>query len=262
MKFKFRTAVVACLSLVLTLGSRSSALATDPDHWDLAMDYTTSINPAFNFYGSDCEIYYIGNLLFARSMCGSYVAKVHRQAYPNLTYTVMSSLFEWGSPNAERWYDGIIEQRSYSNNQGTFGTVCLTNLWNMSRGDILVSKYDTGSASGHVMMLGDVWSFGVFPLNGEIPGFNQAEVSVVSILDSTSSPHGDYDTRKGAEANNADDQGIGAAFILILTDPNSGEIIGWTWSTSASTIYQCTDPTMEDTYRPLIGGYIYGPGVN
>lgn len=188
------------------------------------------------------------------------MAKVHRQAYPNLTYTVMSSLFDWGSPNAERWYDGIIEERSYSNNQGTFGAVCLTNLWSLERGDILVSKYNTENASGHVMMFGDTWSFGVFELD-DIPNYTEAEVTVVSVLDSTSSPHGDYDTRAGADNNGTDDQGLGAAFILILSDADSGEIIGWTWSTNASTIFQCTQPDAPD-YRPLIGGYIYGPGVD
>lgn len=251
----------AILSLVALLtAANDPATANEPAHWVRAMQYTMDIDAVNNVYGPDCDIYYDDDeVLHARSKCGSYVAKVWRQSYPGLQYSVMSSLFEWGSPNARRWYDGINEQRTHDTNNGTFGTVVLTSVWDLSAGDVLVSKYQKGSSSGHVMMFDMAARKGVLDVE-QIPGYNEVEVFAVSILDCTSSPHGDCDTRKGAEPDNTDDQGIGRALIYIMADPETGEMVGWTWSTISSTIYQCTD-SEADNYRPLIGGYIYGPGI-
>lgn len=249
-------------ALALAICGSLSVSASEPLHWTLAKEYIRNIDPANNIYASGCEIHYDeDDVLHARSKCGSFVAEVYRDAYAELTKPVMQGLFEWGHPNSERWFDGIAEERQF----GEFGAVCLTNIFDLRSGDVLVSKYVSGNNSGHTMMFGAASSKG-FAAVDCIPGYDQegqvVEVWKTLIADSTRTPHGTLDTRKGAEENGDDDRGIGGATIYILADPDSGEIVGWTWSATLNgSMYQCVDAE-EDVYRPLIGGYIYGPGLD
>lgn len=249
-------------TLAITLFGSLTVSASEPVHWTVAKDYVRNIDPVNNIYASQCDIHYDENdVLHARSKCGSFVAEVYRDAYPELSYNVMKGMFGWGHPNSIRWFDGIVEERTF----GEFGTVCLTNIHDLRSGDVLVSEYSSNGNSGHTMMFGSSSPNGLAQVDC-IPGYDEegqfVKVWKTLIADSTSTPHGSQDTRKFADPGGEDDLGIGGAVIYILTDPDSGEIVGWTWSATLNgSMYQCVDPG-EDVYRPLIGGYIYGPGLD
>ena len=259
MKSKSLISVVMIMMLATGPGA---VQADDPAHWTRALKYCFDIQPENNEYGPNHSIEYVNGVLHANTKCGSFAAVVVKKAYPNLTSSVMNGLFNEGYPGAAPWFDSILEQRTYQNAKGTFGTSLVQNIDDVQLGDILVSKYQSDSASGHVMLAGWKFSLGIFPVD-QIPGYDEVEVFSVWVLDSTQTPHGDIDSRTGADTLNPegpDDKGIGRAMIYIMADPQSGDMVGWTWSESSSTIYQGTDPDGEN-YRPLIAGYLYGPGV-
>ena len=249
-------AVAWFLAAAPTLFADELALAP---HWTLAVQYTNEILPENNHYDSPCDVYYDEDVLYAYSKCGSYVAEVHRNAYPTLRYSVMKALFNSGFPTAARWYDGIAEERTYTNSSGTFGATLVSDFATVKGGDILVAKYSSGGASGHAMMADSFVSQGVQQI-ADIPGYTHAERFLVDILDCTRTPHGVTDSRKGAELDNSDDRGIGRGQIYVFADQDTGEIVGWTWSANLWTIYQCTDSNAAN-YRPLVAGYVYGPGI-
>ena len=237
------------VALALVLISATATLAAWPAaHLDLADQYLKDISPANNHYDSPVAIYYDAQgKLHATTKCGSFVGKLLRNAYTNVTSTVLDNLTGSGSPNATQWYDAISDNRSYTNTTGTF-TLHGTRLVNaMAEGDILASSYSTASgATGHVML---------------VDTFEMVATGLwlVRVIDSTEYVHGDDpdypDTRYASG-----DEGIGAGFIFLYTDGNH-YLTGWTWSADKnSTIYQTTNAAAPN-YRPMVIGRMTGPGL-
>lgn len=269
----FSLSILTCLILSLS-GSRVWSWPGTPAsaHVQLAEQYVADITPANNRYDSPCSISYIGGVLKATSKCGSFAAYVHRASYSGLTSTVMTNLFGSGSPNAQQWYAGLANKTK----SGSYGCGSSYFVQDIDCGDVLAAVYSTSSgATGHVMICNGLMNLGDVNLSGDdaIPGYPDVDLWLVNILDCTSSPHDPNDDRTLADVAvvngktvMVDDEGIGAAQIYVIADQTTGGIVGWTWSTSLNRVYQCVDPVGVDAngnsnYRPMISGYLYGPGI-
>lgn len=239
------------------------ATATDPAHIETANLYVATIDPANNDYGSPLSVYYDEQgVLHAESKCGSYAAHLFKASYDTVTDSVFTGLFGSTSPAAQLWFAGLAAEGEYNNQDGTFSTHVVPTVDAIQCGDVLAAAYNTNSgATGHVMIADTLSEVGPQNLSpGKIPGYASAIRWDVMIHDCTSSAHGSVDTRDGAEQNGRDDRGLGMGMIVIYEDANSGAIIGWKWSTTTSTIYQCVNPNAAN-YRPMVAGYLAGPGL-
>ena len=156
-----------------------------------------------------------------RSVCATFLTMLLTRSY-NLTDPELSAWMGSTSPNAGLYHDAILAENG-------FQTIVIAP--EIEIGDILAIKYPDGSAStGHVMVVTSppVERAPTAPL---VPGTTQYEVS---IIDSSSSPHGPADTRE--LGGGAFDTGVGEGTFRLYADA-AGNIVGHTWSTEATSTY-------------------------
>jgi hypothetical protein len=145
-------------------------------------------------------------------------------------------------------------------------------------GDLLASAYTTSGDTGHMMTVKSIvlkTAGTTLPAGKTIAGVGAVNKYEVGVYDATNSPHGAYtsnpapDTRyKRFNPNGTsyyiDDTGIGAGTIVIYEEVSTGRIVAWAWNVSPTTTsyYYAVTPNSDSTkYRPMVAGYLSGPGL-
>ncbi|MBI4469270.1 MAG: HYR domain-containing protein [Acidobacteria bacterium] len=199
----------------------------------LRWDGTPPQPPApVNTYGGPPEIHspgwdYSPNTM-VRVVCSTLITELLQHAY----------MFSIGtSPKAKDYHDVIKAENRFT---------LIDNVNDILPGDIIAIKYPDGSdddsgdseritgVTGHVMLVAEwptFYSTTACPESPE-PGTEQYTVKVI---DSSSSYHGDFDTRR----SNPGGLGLGVFRLYVR---GSGEIVGYTWST----ICKVKDPVTGD----------------
>lgn len=142
-------------------------------------------------------------------------------------YGVTSSDFEkWlgkHRPLASEYFDAIMQQQHFR---------AITAARNVRPGDIIAIRYPPGTNdnTGHIMIVNEVPS----PRKPSKPEVEATEQWEVSVIDSSENSHGKTDTRRKADGTSGD--GVGQGIFRLYTN-NSGEIVGYTWSTFANSDY-------------------------
>lgn len=210
---------------------------TVPNHVHWARELVDNIEPEYNAYGSNPSFVrwagVDGSLRYeSRSVCGTFVTHVLRQAYglPEADVTMWSGRV---SPNAAAYHDAIVAE-------GRFERVHDVNR--IQAGDIIAIKYpEGGEDSGHVGII-------VEPpapraaIGPHIPGTSQYDLAIV---DSSKSGHGATDTRRNPDGSWHPGAGMGA---MRLYADESGRPVGYTWSTHPGSTYHAPPE------RPLVVG--------
>jgi hypothetical protein len=96
---------------------------------------------------------------------------------------------------------------------------------NWQPGDLMAIKHITVETSntGHMAMISDLPV-----LVGEWAGIR---AYAVSVIDSTSTPHDELDTRELRRDVSGPDKGVGEGTMLIFTDGPDNAVVGHCWST-------------------------------
>lgn len=168
----------------------------------------------------------------SRADCSGYVTRSLMKAFDFTAEDIEAWVGSKG-PSSARYHDNIFFQNNFQRIQ--LAT-------DVRRGDILASKYldKTSGGTGHTMIAADRAEKRLVDTAPLIAGTEQYELK---IIDSTSSPHGAGDTRKGTGDNGADQTGAGFGTIRLYADITSRQIVGYTWSLSGgSTYYTATSP--------------------
>jgi len=213
--------ILTFLLLLITQSLSAQIHIDDIDELIACLEQRESADIEANFYSSDkilnwgayptCE---------ARVQCNSFHNMVLNHCYA-------LNIYEWTgrrfySPNAAFIHDQIVLQNQYT---------VVSSIHNLQVGDTIAIKYPAGwSTSGHIMFVHDVPELrtATAPL---IPDTDQYGVMVV---DSSSGYHGTWDTRKGNEF----EEGVGLGEFRLYVDTTTEQIIGYTWSTYASSEYR------------------------
>lgn len=238
--------------LVTLLLASGTAFAGSPA--EVAQGFEDRVLPATNLYGSPSTVTENEGVLYATTKCGGYVAIVLQHAYGTVTRPVLRGLTGSTSPSSKQWSVAIENGATYSDSAGTFGLGKRSTIDEVASGDVFASVYELPDATGHTMII-DSKRLDATDVIMRIPGVPTADRWLVRVHDSTSDPHGATDSR----ASTGDD-GIGNGWIYVFADPDTGVIIGWTWSTTSTVTFQTTDP-MAAHYRPVSIGYLAGTGI-
>jgi hypothetical protein len=280
MKVNHRVGRTTLATALVLLGASAAQAGTWPgDH--LTTAYTWVHNPcievANNLWGSSPSVYYdANNKLHATTKCGSFTALLLKNGYPGvLTDTVLIALTGSNSPFADEWYAEILNET----NDATSGIAFFRRdtVASIQPGDILASEYTTSGDTGHVMTVREsvlVASNLALPSDKQIPGVNLVNKYEVSVFDSTNSPHGSYagnpkpDTRYRRFCNGTwalvTDTGIGSGTVVLYEDAATGALVAWAWNvspTTASFYYAVTPNQGNFQYRPMVAGFLDGPGL-
>lgn len=243
-------------TLLLCLTAASAAHAT-PDQ--VAASYDAAIVPAHNTYGSPSTIWWSAGDLYANTKCSGYAALLEEAAYAAITPAVVRGLVGDSLPTSAEWKAALDAGATYTDASGTYQMVTRPTIDAILEGDLFASDYTIDGATGHALVVAST-SLSAVGVPTTLPGEATADRWLVFVHDSTETPHGTTDSRYHAGAGGADVQGIGHGWLYFYADATSGAIVGWTWSTASTTIYQATDPDGAN-YRPLTIGAITGPGI-
>lgn len=221
---------------------------------EVAQAFEDKILPANNVYGSRSTITETQGVLYATTKCGGYVAIVLQHAYDHVTGSVLRGLTGSASPTSRQWRAAIVGGATYTEAAGTFRMRERGTIDEVTAGDVFASEYALPDASGHTMII-DSKRLDATDVVTTIPGFPTADRWLVRVHDSTTDPHGATDSRASSR-----DAGIGNGWIYVFTAPDSGVIVGWTWSMSSTVTFQTTEP-LAHHYRPVAVGHLSGPGI-
>ena len=128
----------------------------------------------------------------------------------------------------------------------------ITAASDVQRGDIVAIKYlnQTSGGTGHTMIAAGPAVERSPPTSPIIQDTVQYDLP---IIDSTKSPHGTGDTRKGTGPDGADQDGAGLGTMRLYADARSGQITGYTWSRSSSSVYYTATSPAEDPRSLVVG---------
>ncbi len=218
--------VALFLGLALLLTS-SAAQTSEPDHLIWAEDVASNVGPTQNIYeagirlvqwpGVDGATEYVN-----RTDCASFMTAILTQSY-GYTSDDIGECLGWANPTSAMYYDAIMASSGFE---------LIPTVFDIEAGDILAIKYPAGTgASGHVMFAASpaVLRTSTSPIYA---GTFQFELTVI---DSSGSGHGNYDTRKQPDGTWATGAGIGTVRLYANA---AGAIVGHTWSTISSSTYR------------------------
>jgi hypothetical protein len=234
--------IASFLSLALLLTSlRSAAQTSEPDHLIWAEDVASNVAPDQNVYESGVRILEWAGVDGAtdyvnRTDCASFLTAVMKQSY-GLTGDDIDAWIGWANPNSAMYHDAVVAEMGFE---------VVPTVLDIEAGDIIAIKYLAGTgASGHLMIAAGpaILRAPTAPLYA---GTLQFEITVI---DSSSSIHGNADTRK--QANGTTITGVGMGVFRIYTDLE-GTTLGHTWSTQASSTYR------SQATRPMAFGRVTG----
>lgn len=218
--------VALFLGLALLLTS-SAAQTSEPDHLIWAEDVASNVDPTQNFYEAGIRVVQWAGVDGAtdyvnRSDCASFMTAILKQSY-GYTSQDMDAWLGWENPNSAMYHDAIMASSGFE---------LIPTVLDIVAGDILAIKYPLGTgASGHVMIAASPATLRI-PTSPIYAGTLQYELLVI---DSSSSGHGNYDTRKQPDGTWSTGAGIGT--VRLYTNA-AGVIMGHTWSTLSSSTYR------------------------
>lgn len=131
-----------------------------------------------------------------------------------------------------------------------------TDLSSVRAGDIMAIQYANaapGDNTGHLVMFAENFDEASWRQMPAAPVVASTRQYAVQIIDASSSRHGPTDTR------GAVDTGIGRGVMRIYTASDSTAVVGYTWSTDASSVYY--DNQSSDRHIAL-GRYLFLPRDN
>lgn len=168
--------------------------------------------------------------------CSGLLSAVLRHCYG---YT-HQELKEWiggePRPKAKNYFDAIMAENRFKR---------VTHIQDLLPGDILAVKDLTGAKNrSHVMVAVGIAE----ERKSTAPLIENSRQWTITIIDSTTSPHGKQDTRH--QPDNKFRQGIGKGIFRVYTDL-SEHIIGFTWSESSSSVYH------NVSTRPIVVGRLH-----
>jgi hypothetical protein len=278
-----RPLLLAALATVATASIASAAWPAD--HIDLAEDWIFNpyIDMANNAYGAPASIWTDGSRsLHAITKCGSFTALLLKGAYPGvITDNVLNAIVTSNSPYADRWYTAIIDQVSDPappDGAGSgIGFHKRASAAAIQPGDILASAYTQSGDTGHVMTVKSITktaSGTTLPSGKTITGVGAVNKYEVVVYDSTKTPHGAYDSNPAPDTRYRQlnqivltwtkDEGIGSGTIVLYEEVSTGRIVSWAWNVSPTTgsyYYAVTPNPGSWEYRPMVAGYLAGPGL-
>lgn len=246
--------VIGILGVVgaLRAEERSEAL---PPHLVTARALLAAITPETNLYtASPSRIVWAdqsgkGEPAVNHSVCSSFGALVLRKCY-GIDKEGAIALFGEVAPEADDFFVAMRDSGRFE---------LAPTVTDLRAGDFLTVDYLSKKAipTGHVMLIDGParriaehdakhlpWPQGDDPSEWDSPTLIEWHVAVI---DSSKSPHGEGDTRRRANPDGSDDNGLGRGDLRILTDP-SGKIVGYTWSTSPNSRLRSVKE------RPMIAG--------
>ncbi len=267
-----RPLLFAALATLATSSAASAAWPTD--HLDQAFDWNDPlIEMANNAYGTPASIWVDGsNKVHATAKCGSFTALLLEAAYPAITDDVLIALTGSSSPYADEWYDAISNETS----DGASGIAFheRATVADIEAGDILASTYTMSGDTGHVMTVRNITlktANTTLPSGKTITGVGSVNKYEVAVYDATKSPHGAYasnpapDTRyRQVSSVWTKDEGVGFGTIVIYEEVSTGRIVAWAWNVSPTTdsyYYAVTPNAGAWEYRPMVAGFLDGPGL-
>lgn len=212
---------------------------------------------AYNHYGLPASITYVNGIIQATAECAPLVRLVLENAYASVTGTVLKGLTGSTQPDSAQFHDAIAAQKTFVQGNNTFAFQARSTVSAIQPGDILAAKYDSTHGSGHTMLVNSITLVGS-NLTGIFAGMTVNKYRV-QVIDSTSTPHsGDpnYPDSRGTSG-----QGIGSGYIYLYENAQTGALVGWTWNTKQVTPYQGVNPAGSN-YRPIVAGYLTGPGIS
>jgi hypothetical protein len=122
-------------------------------------------------------------------------------------------------PTADLYHDAITEGRGFS---------AVTTVDQLRPGDVIAIKYITRhDNTGHIMLVVER----PHRMIAGVPIIGDTAQWAVDVIDSSESGHGPTDTRHKRADNGRDHDGLGRGVVRLYSSP-SGEVVGFTWSTT------------------------------
>lgn len=178
----------------------------------------------------------------SRADCSGYVTRSLMKAFEFTAEDIAAWMGSKG-PSSARYHDNILFQNNFQR---------IRLAADVRRGDILASKYldKTGGGTGHTMIAAGKAEKRTSNTEPLIDGTVQYELL---IIDSTKSPHGTGDTRKGTGVDGADQDGAGLGTMRLYADAVSDQIVGYTWSRSSGSVYYTATSPTNDRRSLMVG---------
>lgn len=164
--------------------------------------------------------------------CSGLLSAVLRHSYGYTHHELKAWIGGEIRPKARNYFAAIVAERGFAR---------ITKVRDLLPGDVLATNYPSGESSkGHVMIVVNRAE----ERESTIPLVDNTRQWSLEIIDSTTSAHGESDTRQleGKFRN-----GIGKGFFRLYTDL-SENIIGYSWSLDYGAVYY------DETTRPIVAG--------
>jgi hypothetical protein len=221
-----RLAVLCLLLAGLTWFSPRSA-AAQTAHLEWAEDLVSNVTPEDNEYdGTPSLITWAGvrgaRRYRNRTYCATFLTALLRQAY-GWTDEDLEGWLGSSSPYAVTYHDAIVAGDGFRR---------IRAVDDIRAGDIVAIRYPASeSSTGHIAIVRRAprRRIATAPF---VPGTIQFELSIV---DSTSTPHGPEDSR-----SRDDDTGAGSGVMRLYANPLWNTLVGHSWSTTTSSVYYTT----------------------
>jgi hypothetical protein len=236
----------------LLIGASAQAA---PEHLELAAELAATIKPSTNYYGGPTVLSWAGEngLSYSKvvAKCSTFVTELLKKAYD----VDIKEWFGAASPHAACYHDTIEVEDGFT---------LIESIKDVKPGDIIaIADLDAGcdisscgnysgcGSTGHVMLV----AAAPVKRNSSKPLVSGTLQYTLEIIDVTSSPHGDSDSRTDANPNHSDDSGVGTGTIRLYVDADDADlpIVGHTWTTSTGSTYR------SQAKRSLVIGRYVGP---
>ena len=195
-----------------------------PRHLSAALDLVEKLKgSSLNVYGGGKrEIHWEASPATARTVCSSFATLLLQHAY-GYSNKEVKDWFGLVNPKAKAYHDAILAGKGFKQ---------ILNVTNLLPGDYLAIKYTDHHVSangventGHVMLIVEAPK----PVAAIAPVVSGTSQYLLKIVDSTSTGHGQGDTRSLPDGKFSG--GIGIGTFRIYAD-DGGKIAGYAWSAS------------------------------
>lgn len=229
---------VAALGFTTSLIATSSAQAENYlTHANYAEKLITFVQAANNVYDSNPTIVTWAGVNGAtiyqnRSTCSPFVTRTIKTAY-SISDTTYKNWFGSSSPSSSEYHDAILAQNHFLRVSTPEG---------IQRGDLISVKYlpcANKDSTGHMMI---AMSSAVKRSVDTAPIIAGTEQYEITIADSSSSSHQASDANgKTYTDTRGEGSGAGMGTLRLYKDKQTGQIAGYTWTVSSSSVFYATD---------------------
>lgn len=223
-----RSIITIITGMAVSLAVAAPSFAQTPElDWANRLIDDLPVPSALNAYGSPTAVAWAGvggaTVTSNRSTCAPFVTRVVKRAR-GWSDTQLKSWFGSTSPSSEQYHAAITGGAGPFTARQTVGAV--------APGDVIAVRYDGDeSVTGHTMIAASAPKQ-ITAASPHVAGTTQWTLEVA---DSTSTPHGDGDTRRYEDASGATQSQPGAGRgTLRLYAGADGRITGHTWSPKSS----------------------------